>query len=288
MALLLINSKLYMASTDFNSDDVGMTDLDFEIEEAESALAESESALVSLVTKRDAQRLKLDRLLQQRGREAHAIQQACEAAGVSSSTDLSRETAKGIQDGTWSGAFDWDARVASLLKSPFGCDTFRPFQREVINATLAGRDCFVVMRTGGGKSLTYQLPALLQGGITLIVSPLLSLISDQVRAMNLRSPGSAAALTSVTVRSEAAAIYRAFKGLCDAGSSCRSSDSSSSSSSSINPGSTSKDFGSLRLVYVTPERVSKSKQLMAALEAADKRGALTRFVVDEAHCCSQW
>jgi len=275
-----------MASTDISLDHVAMADIDFAVEEAESQLAKSESALISLIAKRDAQRQKLDNLLQQRERETHAVQQACEAAGVSSSTDLSRETAKGIQDGTWSGAFDWDERVAALLKSPFGCDKFRPFQREVINATLAGRDCFVVMRTGGGKSLTYQLPALLQGGISLIVSPLLSLISDQVRAMNLRSPGSAAALTSVTGRSEAAAIYRAFKGVCDSSSS--SSSSNSSSNSSNDAGRTCKDFGSLRLVYVTPERVSKSKQLMAAMEAADKRRALTRFVVDEAHCCSQW
>jgi len=82
----------------------------------------------------------------------------------------------------------------------------------------------------------------------------------KVRAMNIRSNGSAVALTSATERSDAAAIYRAFKG------------------------TGSED---IRLVYVTPERVAKSKQLMAALEAADTRGALTRFVIDECHCCSQ-
>jgi ATP-dependent DNA helicase Q1 len=257
-------------------DGVAETELELDIKDAETALAETESTLVALIAKRDAQRQCRDRLLQRREREAHTTRQACEAAGVSSTADLSRETADGMRNGTWSGAFDWDARVAALLGSPFGCSEFRPFQREVINATLAGRDCFVVMRTGGGKSLTYQLPALLQGGITLVVSPLLSLISDQVRAMNLRSPGRAAALTSTTDRSEAAAIHRAFKG-------------SGSSSSSNNCGTRTDDvLDSLRLVYVTPERVSKSKQLMAAMEAADKRGALTRFVVDEAHCCSQW
>ena len=186
-----------------------------------------------------------------------------QAAGAAGLSHVSAATLSNMSEGAWSRKFDWDSRVLELLDSPFALhEGFRPYQREVINATLSGRDCFCVMRTGGGKSLTYQLPAMLQGGITLVVSPLLSLITDQVDAMNARAPGSAAALTSSTDRSSAAAIHRAFKG--------------------------SDESTPLRLVYVTPERVSKSKQLLAALEHADKRGALTRFVIDEAHCCSQW
>ena len=175
---------------------------------------------------------------------------------------MSSETADALKSRSWSGKFDWDDEVQTVLLETFKCKSFRPYQREVINATISGKDAFVVMRTGGGKSLLYQLPACLQKGLTLVVSPLLSLISDQVRAMNTRSPGSAAALTSSTDRTESSRVYRAFKG--------------------------TEEASQLRLVYVTPERVVKSKQLISALEAADKRSALTRFVVDEAHCCSQW
>ena len=138
-------------------------------------------------------------------------------------------------------------------------------QRDVINCAIAGKHALVVMRTGGGKSLLYQLPALVLGGISLVVSPLLSLISDQVRALNKLSPGAAASLTSATSRGDASAVYAAMKGA---------------------KGHTSSS--PLRLVYVTPERVSKSKQLMSALEKANDRKALNRFVIDECHCCSQW
>jgi ATP-dependent DNA helicase Q1 len=188
----------------------------------------------------------------------------CNTLNIESESMLSESTAAALQNNTWSANFDWEDKIQQTLVQVFHCNEgFRPLQREIINATLAGRDCFVVMKTGGGKSMCYQLPAMVQGGITVVVSPLLSLISDQVHAMNRRSPGSAAALTSCTDRSSASLIYKCFKEGNDATS-------------------------VLRLVYVTPERVNKSKQFIAALELANKAKRLTRFVVDEAHCCSQW
>jgi len=242
-----------------------------DIRSVERTVERIETQISTLVSQRDAAQASLTLLLAKRDRFEHAARQAAAVLGTGAGA-LSTSTARALvgAEVPWTGAFDWDARVAELLAGPvFRLPDFRAYQREIINATVSGRDCFVVLRTGGGKSLTYQLPAILQGGITLVVSPLLSLITDQVEAMNRRAPGSAAALTSATDRSKAAIIHRALKG----------------KSSAAEGGEASQN---LRLVYVTPERVSKSKQLMAALEAADQRRALTRFVIDEAHCCSQW
>jgi ATP-dependent helicase YprA (DUF1998 family) len=151
--------------------------------------------------------------------------------------------------------------VTRLLQETFRINSFREHQREIILATLAGHDVFVIMRTGGGKSLTYQLPALLEGRhsptkkITLVVSPLLSLIQDQEEQMNQFCPGSAVSFTSGMGVSEHAQRWNRVRdpnaGVC--------------------------------LVLVTPEKISKSNKLCAELEKLNLAGRLGRFVIDEAH-----
>ena len=140
----------------------------------------------------------------------------------------------------------------AVLRQTFGYDAFRPHQAEIIDAALTGRDVLAVMPTSAGKSICYQVPALMLGGITVVVSPLISLMADQVGA--LRQTGvSAACLNSSLAPSERDAV------LTDAAT------------------------GTLSLLYVAPERLDDP----AFLDIANARG-LALLAVDEAHCISQW
>eukprot|EP00667_Euglena_gracilis_P005376 EG_transcript_5412 len=160
----------------------------------------------------------------------------------------------------WVGQFEWDSRVDQLLAEKFGFASFRPLQREVINAVLSGKDVFVVMPTGSGKSLTFQLPALLWDGLCLVVSPLISLMQDQAEALQRRGI-SAALLTGETTRPERDATLAMV---------AKPTESR------------------LKLLYVTPELLAKSKTTVSKLQAAYKKAALKLIVIDECHCCSQW
>ncbi|CAL9238008.1 unnamed protein product [Arabidopsis halleri] len=155
--------------------------------------------------------------------------------------------------------FPWTKNLEVYNKIVFGNHSFRPNQREIINATMSGCDVFVLMPTGGGKSLTYQLPALLCAGITLVISPLVSLIQDQI--MNLFQTNIAAA--SLSAGMEWAEQLEILQEL-------------------------SSENSKYKLLYVTPEKVAKSESLLRHLESLNSRSLLARFVVDEAHCVSQW
>jgi len=159
-------------------------------------------------------------------------------------------------------SYSWSPDVVSLLKSVFKIQKFRENQEEVINCTMKGEDVFVIMRTGGGKSLTYQLPALLDRPrkVTFVVSPLLSLIEDQVSEMNRFMPNSATSFVSGIGREEHASRWR------------RVHDHNSG----------------LGLVFVTPEKIASSNKLKSELEKLNERNRLARFVIDEAHCATQW
>ena len=138
------------------------------------------------------------------------------------------------------------------LREVFGYGEFLPGQAEVVASVLSGRDTLAVLPTGGGKSVCYQLPALLLDGLTLVVSPLLALMKDQVDALT-RNGVAAAAVNSTVPREEQAGILR------------RAAD------------------GDLRLLYVAPERFSDGR-FVAALRGVD----VSLLAIDEAHCISQW
>ena len=140
-----------------------------------------------------------------------------------------------------------------VLKEIFGFDSFRPGQEEAIRAVLEGRDTLAVMPTGGGKSLCYQVPALMQESLTVIVSPLISLMKDQVDSLIQSSVAEAATLHSGLSPEERWEVERRVR------------------------------TGAVKMLYVAPERL-RSLEFVLSL----RRAGVGLFVVDEAHCISEW
>ena len=142
--------------------------------------------------------------------------------------------------------------AASLLSSVFGFNRFRPGQEEIIKAIVRGQNTLAIMPTGGGKSLCFQLPALCREGVTLVVSPLIALMRDQVRALQ-EAGVEAGALTSHNTDEENDAVFNALA------------------------------EKRLKLLYMAPERLAAGGTLPLL-----RRANVTLLAVDEAHCVSQW
>lgn len=141
--------------------------------------------------------------------------------------------------------------VNEILQQKFGITDLRPAQKKVLKEILAGRDCLAILPTGSGKSLCYQLPAYLRSGSVIVISPLLSLMEDQVDQLEKIGERRAVALNSMLSYSEQKAVLRRFS--------------------------------SFRFVFMSPEMLLKQE-----VQAAIKESAIQLMVVDEAHCVSQW
>ncbi|CAB3991880.1 ATP-dependent DNA helicase Q1-like, partial [Paramuricea clavata] len=135
--------------------------------------------------------------------------------------------------------FEWSEKIEDLRGKVFHIDEFRPLQLECMNVTMSGIDCILIMPTGGGKSLTFQLPALVSSGFTLVISPLVSLMEDQL--MSLQEYNIDACLLNAA--------------------------SSKDHVNNVHSRMITKESG-LKVLYVTPEKIAKSKRFMAKLEKA--------------------
>ncbi|XP_028307493.1 ATP-dependent DNA helicase Q1 isoform X3 [Gouania willdenowi] len=230
--------------------DNGNNDVQAELDSVEAELELVELQLSQLLQKQTDLTSRRNFLLQQ-------LEEACEAA-LPSSSSSSSSCRLDLQhyDGS---DFSWSADVQRHLSDSFHLSTFRKLQLRAINLTLSGRDVFVVMPTGGGKSLCYQLPAVLTQGFTLVVTPLVSLMEDQLMA--LKAVGVPAAMLNAS--SSKLENKSVLAGMVDPSS-------------------------AFKLLYVTPEKIAKSKLFMSRLEKAHKAALLSRIAVDEVHCCSQW
>ncbi|MFY2824363.1 DNA helicase RecQ [Ruegeria sp. MALMAid1280] len=142
--------------------------------------------------------------------------------------------------------------AAPLLRDVFGFDDFRPGQEEIVDAVTAGENVLAIMPTGGGKSLCFQLPALLRDGVTVVISPLIALMRDQVRGLQ-EAGVEAGALTSGNTPEETDAVWAAL------------------------------EAGRLKLLYMAPERLAAGSALGML-----RRINVSLIAVDEAHCVSQW
>ncbi|KDO33919.1 hypothetical protein SPRG_01798 [Saprolegnia parasitica CBS 223.65] len=151
-------------------------------------------------------------------------------------------------------------RAKHILRDVFGHSSFRPGQERVVQEALLGNDVFVLMPTGGGKSLCYQLPACVDPGVSIVISPLVSLIQDQVQQL------------------QALDIDVALLNGDQDYDSVQKPIISQLFSNSIQ----------IKMLYVTPEKIASSGLLGKLFESLASRGMLARFVVDEAHCISQW
>ena len=146
--------------------------------------------------------------------------------------------------------------IEQALKSHFGHTTFRPGQRQIVDTVLAGRDTLVLMPTGGGKSLTYQLPALLRPGLTVVISPLIALMQDQVERLEANGIPATFVNSSLTPNEQARREQAVVRG----------------------------DY---KLLYVSPERLL-GERFLALLSRVAAGPGIALFAVDEAHCVSEW
>ena len=144
------------------------------------------------------------------------------------------------------------AQAEATLKSVYGYEQFRQGQRESVQALVDGKDVLAIMPTGAGKSLCYQIPAIISSGITLVISPLISLMKDQVNALLQLDVKAAYINSTLTNKQQVIALENARK-------------------------------GAYKIIYIAPERLNTEGFLDFAQNAE-----ISNVIIDEAHCVSQW
>ncbi|XP_031620105.1 ATP-dependent DNA helicase Q1-like [Contarinia nasturtii] len=157
--------------------------------------------------------------------------------------------------------FEWSCRLRETMKTVFRLDNFRPQQLQTINCVMSKKDVIMIAPTGGGKSLCYQLPAILSDGLTVVISPLISLMEDQV--WSLKKYGVNAELLSASTEKNKNSLI--LKQLAEGIDTCN-----------------------YKILYVTPERLAKSKRFMTSLQKCYLAKRLHLIAIDEVHCISQF
>nr|XP_027205231.1 ATP-dependent DNA helicase Q1-like [Dermatophagoides pteronyssinus] len=163
-----------------------------------------------------------------------------------------------IRDKFSNETYEWSQKAQSLLESVFGLKQFRSHQLAAINAILSGLDVLLIMPTGGGKSLCFQITSLITGGLTIVVSPLISLIEDQLST--LKSLKISAKILDKDNKEESSKILKSLE-------------------QSTIP---------FRILYVTPEKLKHNSMLMKQLDKCYRNNNLKLIVIDEIHCLSTW
>lgn len=155
--------------------------------------------------------------------------------------------------------FLWSKDLDKALVNVFKIKKFREHQLSAMNAVLSGEDTIMVMPTGGGKSLCYQLPAVISKGVTIVISPLIALMEDQLYGLS-KIGVKAGMMNPKSDKDITKAMMDALEGKND----------------------------EIKLIYITPEYMKKSKRFMAKVQKAFNLKILKMFAIDEVHCCSTW
>uniref|UniRef100_A0A8C7GD41 ATP-dependent DNA helicase n=1 Tax=Oncorhynchus kisutch TaxID=8019 RepID=A0A8C7GD41_ONCKI len=226
-----------------------------ELDSVEAELEVVELQIAELLEKQASLTSRRKRLLRKLEEACDSAQPSGSCSGSGSGPAMTKQELLRYENDD----FSWSTELQQNLKDAFQLSKFRSLQLKAINLSMSGKDLFLVMPTGRGKSLCYQLPAVCSEGFTLVVTPLVSLMEDQL--MYLKSIDVEAVSLNASSSKEHAKMVLA--GMTDTKS-------------------------LFKLLYVTPEKIAKSKLLMSRLEKAYNAGRLSRIAVDEVHCCSQW
>ncbi|KAL5498565.1 hypothetical protein ACEPAH_1919 [Sanghuangporus vaninii] len=242
-------------------------------QELNGRLSELDSELKDVDEQIEKLRELRSQIIAERNRVNDKLKTMQGASRLSASNSLApaRPSGKALQAGSinyMTEVFEWSGELKARMREVFGIQSFRLCQEGVCNASMDGRDIVCIMPTGGGKSLTYQLPALLNPGLTLVISPLISLITDQI--LHLREFGvEAVMLMGSTSKEESRDIYSRLAAAAN----------SKNRNGMAGP--------EIKFCYVTPEKIAASKSFTSMLEKLANAGKLSRIVIDEAHCVSQ-